>query len=79
MGIEPIQACSHSLANGFEDRADHQNGCVSAKKKTVGKKRNYAPQPNRVKPKNAHIKLNRFRAAVCNDSGESRYNVIYAW
>lgn len=29
VGIEPTQACSRRLTNGFEDRAIHQNRCAS--------------------------------------------------
>ena len=29
VGIEPTRACSHSLTDGFEDRAIHQNRCAS--------------------------------------------------
>jgi hypothetical protein len=30
IGIEPTRACSHSLTDGFEDRAVHQNRFASA-------------------------------------------------
>lgn len=35
VGVEPTQACSHTLTDGFEDRARHRTGCASAVKSSV--------------------------------------------